>query len=92
MASTSSKEVKLSPRESRLVSALRKSRGWLGTAALAEAEFGSPGKWPINARAIVRLAVATAEMKYLRAKGSTKIVRRGNGGRGGIEFKIENGS
>lgn len=80
------KSVKFSPRETRLLQALSRERGWVPTRDLCTKEFGEADhKWPLNATHIVTAGMLTIAKKLAHA-GKPPIAKRG-GGRLGNEYK-----
>lgn len=81
--------IRFSPREERLITSLRAS-GWTGSEALCSAVWGEARtKWPLNARKMVTGALTGLQRKLEFHKSAVKLAKRGNGGRGGIEYRLE---
>jgi hypothetical protein len=82
----------LSPRERRIVSALlaMPPNQWATTQGLCVSEFDSAYNkdWPLNARHIVSGALNSLQRKLEYHRSRVALVKRGNGGRAGIEYKL----
>jgi hypothetical protein len=63
---------------------------WAGTSRLCVSEFGTNDtkKWPLNARHIVSGALNSLQRKLQYHRSKISLVKRGNGGRAGIEYQL----
>lgn len=52
-------------------------------------EFGAEKKWPFNARKMVTGAMISIQRKLDYHGSRVALVKRGEGGRGGIEYRFE---
>lgn len=85
-------EIKWSPRESRLLTALQKVKkgDWIGSNSLCVAEYGRDADgWPLNARQIVTGTLASIMEKLRRNRSDGRTLARRGGGRGGNEYRLE---
>lgn len=66
------------------------SHHWADNAWLCVAEFGTDDKnrWPLNARHIVSGALNSLKRKLEYHRSVVVLLKRGNGGRAGIEYKL----
>lgn len=82
--------ISLSPRERRLAETLVAARAWTNTDSLCIREFGLQREdWPINARNIVSGSLRSIRRKLERETSHIILMRRGRGGRAGIEYRFE---
>ncbi len=82
--------IKLSPREGRLVAVLQGARAFVSSYWLCTREFGAlERKWPLNARKIITTSMGALDRKLVYEGASHQLSKRGNGGRSGIEYKLE---
>lgn len=71
------------------MASLRES-GWTNSKALCAAVWGATEtKWPLNARKLMTGALTGLQRKLEFHRSAVKLVKRGNGGRGGIEYRLE---
>lgn len=84
-------DIGLSPREKRLANAiLSQGENWCNSKDLCAAEFGAKkNDWPLNAGKIVTGAVNSMQRKLDFHGSRVALIKRGQGGRGGIEYRIE---
>lgn len=99
MASTTSRTssrrqlatVKLSAREGRLIAVLQGVRkgAWVDSHDLCIHEFGTAeDRWPLNARKIITTTMNTLDKKLQHERCLVNVVKRGNGGRAGVEYSL----
>ena len=84
-------DVGLSPREKRLANAIISlDKNWCNSKDLCAIEFGAKKEgWPLNASKIVTGAVNSIQRKFDFHGSKIALIKRGQGGRGGIEYRIE---
>lgn len=84
-------DIGLSPREMRLAEQMiALGENWCNSKDLCAVEFGAKKNgWPLNASKLVTGAVTSIQRKLDFHGSRLVLIKRGEGGRGGIEYRIE---
>jgi len=82
------KDIKLSPRERKLLSVVKRRSSWVTSHEVTVALFGAPSGWTMNARMCATVGMRSLQKKLAFQNAEIKISRRG-GGRGGTEYRAE---
>lgn len=80
--------LKLSPKETRLLAAMPRVGSWVKSDDLKVKEYGERrSKWPPNARVIVTTTMVKLQQK-LAASDDPRRLERTGGGRGGVSYRL----